>query len=314
MINRVMSLFCALLFMFSAIQTINVVANTIDSQNECNLTLCYSINDKDLNNQDVKIYRIAKINSDGLYEILSPFSAYPVSVNNISSQNEWKEVASTIDSYIDADKLQFYSCKKIGIDGKVTFENIQTGLYFVSSVTVNNKNKLRCFDGFMMQLPYYQNDEYVYDVVANPKSSDIAVEDKETKYTILKLWKDLENKNRPGTVKVDILKNGIVQKTIKLSAKNNWIYSFVVKGNKDKWTVVERNIPKDYRVRIIKNKTSFLLINTHKNNESDNKKPPYSNSPKTGVTLPLMFYGVVMCVSGLILIIIGIVFLRGKKK
>ena len=314
MIKRVLSILFAVLFVFSAFKTISISATENVQSQECSLTINYLNKSKGIENLEIKIYRVAKPCNDGSFEKIEPFSSYPVSVYDGTSKEEWKQTALTLESYIKADKIKPYQTDFTSKSGEVVFSELESGLYLVSSVVAKQKNKKYYFDAFMISLPTYQNGEYDYDVKAQPKADKVVQKDEFVKYKILKLWKDIGNKNsRPNSVKVDILKDGVFEKTVILSAKNNWFYSFKALDDGSVWSVVERNVAKNYRVKISKNKTTFTLTNTHENNEDPNKKPPYKDAPGTGDTFNNTLYVMLMCFSGLVLVISGVGSMRGRK-
>jgi len=63
---------------------------------------------------------------------------------------------------------------------------------------------------------------------------------------------------------------------------------------------MEKNIPSDYTVTVTEKDTSFVIINTKK---EQNK--PSANVPQTGDTAPIELYILLFCISGLLLIVLG---------
>ena len=284
---------------------------SIGAIKNCNLEINYAYNGKSFSNVDVSLYRIAKMESDGSFTTISPYSDYNVSIYGVSTPEDWKDVASTFSSYITADDIPPFQIRKTSKTGKATFKNIEAGLYLVGAVSANYGESVCYFDNFMLYLPEVTEDGYNYNTTAKPKGVIIHPTPEKEEYKIVKLWKDVDNKNnRPSSVKVDIIKDGALYKTITLSAKNHWFYTF--KGEKGSvFTVVERKVPKNYRVRIALKNNSFTITNTYKDNEG--KKPPYKDGPSMGDNFPIMLYVVIMSISGIIMFLIGIGSLRGRK-
>jgi hypothetical protein len=126
--------------------------------------------------------------------------------------------------------------------------------------------------------------------------------DQEIQLNVIKLWKDKEGKNnRPKSVAVEIFKNGKSYKKVTLTNNNNWSYSWSVKDDTTNWTVIERNVPSEYTLTVDKRENSFVLINTF---VSQNPDEPI-NDLQTGDTANIMFYVVLMLISGSMLIILG---------
>jgi len=313
MIKRFLCVICVALFAFSAFKTVQIYAKE-EVQSDCSLTINYSKSGVGFENLKVDIHRVATALDDGV-KMVKPFSSYSVSIDNIISQEEWKQTASTLEAYIKADKIKPYKAEKTSKKGVVKFSNLERGLYLVCSAKAKRNNKEYVFDSFLINLPYNKYDELIKDAVVNPKSSEVIKTDEKKEYKVTKLWKDYGNKNkRPSSVKIEILKDGVVQKNIKLSKENNWFYNFKAKDDGSVWSVVERNVSVGYRVKVININNSFYVTNTYKENEfGGNGELNYQDGPSTGDTFPFEFYMITMCVSGLILVIIGVAFLRGKK-
>jgi hypothetical protein len=179
-------------------------------------------------------------------------------------------------------------------DGTATFSALETGLYLVGQVAAGKDYQ---FERFMVYLPTPTNEGYQYDVSAKPKSSLLP---SLMEYTVLKLWQDSGNRDqRPASVTVDILKDGLLQETVTLSSANNWSYTWKVPGgDTGKWTVSETDVPDHYRVAITENGASFLITNTC--------TAAPSAPPQTGDSFPLMSWVMAMCLSGCFLVILGI--------
>ena len=124
-------------------------------------------------------------------------------------------------------------------------------------------------------------------------------------YKVVKLWKDANSSSRPTSVDVDILKDGAVHKSVTLNSENNWSYTWTATGGD--WSVVEKNVSDNYNVSISKNGTSFAITNTL-------PQDPVDKIPSTGDTAPLWLYVVIMCLSGLVLVILGVISAKNRKK
>ena len=306
MIKRVLCVLCAVVFLFSAVKTVTAFANVEEDTKMCNLKIVYSKEGVGFKGLKIKIHRIAKALTDATFEKVSPYSSLPVSIDDLTSIKEQKETAFTFESYVNAQNLKPYKTLKTNSAGVANFENIKAGLYLVCSA----ENDEYSFDSFLVSLPFYQNEECCYSMQCQPKSSKKPDIDPKKDLKVVKLWKDNGHKqDRPSSVTIEILKNGKVKETVKLSSKNNWVYKF--KGTKNAtWSVIERSVPKNYSVRISQTNETFSLTNTHKKSEVSIE----IDGPKTGDTFPFTFYLVTMCISGLLLIIFGFLIMRSSKK
>ena len=79
-----------------------------DIARECSLTLHYTQESIAFPDLDVEIYRVAKLLATGKHELIEPFSSYPVNIQGIRSQKEWRDVADTLSSYIEANQVLPY--------------------------------------------------------------------------------------------------------------------------------------------------------------------------------------------------------------
>ena len=181
----------------------------------------------------------------------------------------------------------------------------------ISRKTVTDKdNWTYTFDN----LPKYANDEEIKYTV-----KEVSVEGYETKindfeitnrhtpevisYKVTKVWNDNNNQDgiRPNSITVKLYKNGILYKTQKISAANNWTYIFenLPKYNKGKLVVYEivedevkgytTNIPNTEETSKETKELSTTITNIHKpetkdlkitktwkdNNNKSNKRPGY---------------------------------------
>ena len=91
---------------------------------------------------------------------------------------------------------------------------------------------------------------------------------------------------------------------VTLSSENNWSYSWTVPDDGAVWQIVERNVPEDYSVTIERKGNTFIAVNAY-----DGEEPP----PETGDTGNIYLYVILICIAGVLLLVLGIGFGRGKK-
>ena len=280
-----------------------VSAAPLDVDASASLTLRYQKEEQVFPDLQVGIYRVAEAFPNGLFVLIEPFSSYPLNIQGITSQHQWQTVAETLCSYIVANQVQPDREGKTDEQGVVSFNDLETGLYFVRQVVAENQTGSYVFNQFMVYVPTPQSDgSYNYDVEARPKCTKFVPK---THYTVTKLWQDGGNQTaRPKEVTVDIYKDGILQETQILSASNNWSYTWYVSvEDMGKWTVVERSVAESYKVTVQQNGSNFSIINTR---QADPKPP------QTGDTFAPLPWILVMCISGVLLLILGIYGRRQK--
>ena len=296
--NRILPLVLLIIICFAMACPFSVHAITpLDTAAEASLTLHYQKDDVAFANLPIGIYRVAEALPDGTFELIAPFSSYPVNIHDITEQTQWHNVAQTLYSYIVANQVDPDREAKTEANGKVCFSNLKTGLYFVREVVAENTVGTYVFNQFMVYVPTPQPDGiYNYAVEANPKCTNFVPR---TQYTVTKLWQDSGNQaSRPKEVSVEIYKDGQLYKTQILSASNNWTYTWFVSGEEySKWTVTEPSVSAPYKVTVKENGSNFSIINTW--------HTP-TDIPQTGDMFAPLPWIIIMCISGILLVILGV--------
>lgn len=270
----------------------------IDLTRQCNFKLTYR--DANSNNvipgMNIQLFEIAKAEKDFQYSLSESFSSYNIEINKIKAQSEWDSVLSTVSAYIIADSILPTREQTTDGTGVVSFAGLIPGIYLVRYDNNLPETEVKGFAPFLVALPRLGDDgRWVYDVDAFPKPGFIpSLYDN---YTVVKEWRDTGlSESRPEVVKLDLYKDGVLDKSIELSNSNNWTYSWESLKS-SVWTVVERDISREYTVLVEQNKSTFIVINTH----SDYSPP---EPPQTGDS-QIIYYFIIMCVSGGLLIVIG---------
>ena len=302
--KRILPLLALLLVLLSFLQPPAVRAVTpLETGRSCSLSVCFSRDGYGFAGLETGVYRVAEASADGTFDLIAPFSGFPVNIHGITSQREWQDAADTLWAYISANQIVPDETAVSDETGTARFENLPTGLYLVLGATGENDSGIYTFGDFLIYLPTPLEDgSFDYDLEARPKPVSVTPK---TEYRVTKLWKDSgASSSRPKSVTVDILKDGVLQETVVLNADNNWSHSWRVPEGDGKWTVVEKNVPKTYKVAITVNGSSFTITNTI--------KPGPDSPPETGDTFPLWPYIMAMCLSGVLLVIVGIWHKRRK--
>lgn len=311
---------CAVV-VFSNAFSLSASAESFDIGRHGSITVHYTDGTEGFEGLEIRAYRVAALHSNGAYGLIVPFSAYAVNVNNIRSQSEWKNAANTLASYIIADNIIPYCLMGTDENGVVIMENMETGLYLILAVNAERDGTVYSFENFFVVLPRPEQNSWDYDVEAIPKKD---LYSGYLEYSVVKLWKDngYEDK-RTQEVAVDIYRDGILQETQILCSENNWSYKWRDADGKGVWTVAEKDVPQGYSVVITQKENVFDVVNTYsppEEEEKDPTEPPDDEDedrdtpepPSTGDTPIAMRYYILMCVSGLAIIIIGICL--GRKK
>lgn len=260
-----------------------VVAEPIDMQKLSSLTLQYRYGEESFSDLTICTYRVAQVTAKGEYALTGEFKDYPVSLQGITSQAQWRIICSTLSAYISANGARPTETQITDDNGTAVFSDILPGLYLTLSVRVEKADKITVFESFMTAVPYPDaNGDYLYDVEAHPKCEQREPDLKELEYKVVKQWKDNSLLPlRPEKISVDILKDGTLHTSVTLSPENNWSYSWKAPDDGSKWQAVERGVPEYYTVTVEEFGTTIVITNVY----DDNEKPP-----QTGDTiLPHMY-------------------------
>ena len=179
-------------------------------------------------------------------------------------------------------------------------------MYLTQSVTVQDSERILTFEAFLTVVPYPQEDgSHNYDVTVVPKVRHHTPTPKPLEYKVVKQWKDLGNtQQRPQSVTVDILKDGVVQSTQILSADSDWCYSWTAPDDGSLWQAVERSIPQNYTVTVVSRDNTILITNVYEVEQEP---------PKTGETTVLWPYMLLLCFSGGVLILLALWRMRKEQ-
>lgn len=190
-------------------------------------------------------------------------------------------------------KKHTVSAEKLVTDdhGKVTFTNLPLGLYFVQQT--NTVAGYAPCTSFLVMVPNQNDDSYVYDVNASPKTDVAKLKD----ITIKKVWNTDASTEAVDSVTIQLLRDGVVVETATLSAQNNWQVIYTDMPESDVYSIVEVNIPKGFTATYSQRGYVFTVTNS-------------ASLIQTG---QLIWPIPVLSIAGLCLIAIGIIVLRKTR-
>lgn len=190
-------------------------------------------------------------------------------------------------------KKHTVSAEKLVTDdhGKVTFTNLPLGLYFVRQT--NTVAGYAPCTSFLVMVPNQNDDSYVYDVNASPKTDVAKLKD----ITIKKVWNTDASTEAVDSVTIQLLRDGVVVETATLSAQNNWQVIYTDMPESDVYSIVEVNIPKGFTATYSQRGYVFTVTNS-------------ASLIQTG---QLIWPIPVLAMAGLCLITVGILVLRKPR-
>ena len=236
----------------------------------------------------LSVYFVSTVvmNADGnlIYDYTEDFKQFDTAIDDTT-------LATKLDAFVSQ-----HSVPSIKIttnnEGTAFCKELPLGLYFVKQ-TGAVEGFAPCTP-FIVTVPNETDDEYVYDVNASPKTEVSRL----TSITIKKVWNTDKSTEATERVTVQLLKNGNVEKTVTLSAQNDWQVTCTDMPESDAYSIKEVDVPKGFTATYKQNGYVFTVTNT-------------STLIQTG---QLIWPIPVLAVSGMLLIAAGIVLLQKKRK
>lgn len=229
----------------------------------------------------ITLYQVANIESENhnlRYVFTEEFKDSGVSLRDLKAEG----LAEHLTAYAKENKLIGVT-KTAGKDGKVTFDNLDLGLYLVAQEgTVSGYYPVA---PFLVAVPMTNEDgtDWVYDVEANPKG--------ETKPTppnpgggdkdliVKKVWQDDGSADRPAQITVNLLRDGEVYKTIVLNDENGWKFTWENLPDGYRWSIVEVDVPDGYTVSYTESGKTIIITNS---DETDIPEKPIPGGEEPG--------------------------------
>lgn len=177
-------------------------------------------------------------------------------------------------------------------NGTATCQDLALGLYFIRQSSAV-EGFAPCTP-FMVTLPGTNEDGYVYEVNASPKTEVARLTD----ITIRKVWNTDNSTEAAKSVTVQLLRNGTVVKTAALNAQNNWQVTYSGIPESDAYSVKEVDIPKGFTATYQQNGYVFTVTNTATLIQTGQRIWP----------IPVLSAG------GMLLIAVGVTLLHKKRK
>lgn len=311
--RKLLCLLLSMLLVTTTAQAVEKPNAAVDTSRSCTLTLQYAAS-----GQTVRLYRAADISPTGRYTLCGTFTGYGIYMPAANGQAEWDALRDTLLAYIAADALAPDGTTVTGADGRAVFTGLSAGMYLVDKADMEVDSSTRQYAPSLIAVPGVDGGgNWRYDVTATPKYTEKPgggdEPDTPVTYTAVKLWAgEKSSDRRPASVEITIYKDGVEQERQTLSADNDWMYRWTAVGGT--WSVLERNVPEGYTVTVQRSGSSFFVTNTRSavpdptpTPESTPKPTPgLGDRPQTGDESHLTLYIICMAVSGLALLLLGV--------
>lgn len=265
---------------------------------------------------DFSIYRVASFDANGVLQPVDSFLKYSISWK-LDKAKSWDDLAQTLAGYVKKDNIASTDNGTTDKNGVLRFpakiSSLPTGTYLVMGKDKKIGDKKYTFKPFLVTLPANDKDgKVIYDVVVNPKyktrtentgSSDV-------QRRVIKVWDDKGNeKKRPVSIEVELLKDDKVYDTVTLNKDNDWRHTWNSLSSTSEWRVVEKKVPENYRVRVTEESTTFYVKNTYTPPTPPETPPDKPKTPPSGGKIPqtgILWWPIqLMIVGGILLFSIG---------
>lgn len=321
---------CAFLAVFLFLFSIQPLAvEQAVGANNMSITVVYKDGETPLPGAVFKLFYVASSDSNGNLTVNDNFADYNVDLNSESAE-AWQAAAATLEGYMLRDGITPDDVGTTNSEGVLVFStdgsSLKPGLYLVTgeSCTVNSKQYDPSPILVMLPSQSAEGGEVDYNPTIIPKFDfstvpNPDVPDKEM-FKVIKVWKDSGNESaRPSEIIVDLLKDGIVFDTVRLSDGNNWTYKWESLDTAHRYTAVERTT-ENYTVTVEQQGTSLVITNTYSSNvpneptePNEPTKPESPSEPTLPQTGQLWWPVPMLAVVGIALVLIGMIRRKNGK-
>ena len=313
-ISKILICFLCALMVISAV-SINAyaVSENIDLKNEPALFVEFFDGEKPLYGAKFDLFMIADIDEFGNYYPKAGFEKFDITTIGKNIE-KWRELALTLEGYVLGEKISPVDSAVTDENGMAFFpqqsEHFVCGVYLLVGQPHTQDGLVYRAESAIVQLPMpsEEYDEWNYDVTVKPKYSFEPVGEEEyITRKVLKIWNDkgFESK-RPKEIEVFLFCDGKLFDTVKLSAKNNWRYTWEKLEENHRWNVAEK-IPEGYTVKITKEGITFVITNTaEKGTPPPPQIPEKPDEPKLPQTGQLWWPVPVLFVIGTVFVALGV--------
>lgn len=237
----------------------------IQTEEAGSLTIEYKDGNTAFTGASFSLYRVADTDAYVRYTLTEAFEQSSVDLNSAADSSAWNALAGTLSAYAAANNIAAGQDGTTDDSGRLTFRELTAGLYLVVGGAVKKGNYTYSPTPFLVSLPgLNEEDAWEYDVTA-----EIKFEQKDnsspsaTQRKAVKVWKDGAGENRPESVTVQLLRNGMVYDEAVLSKDNNWSYTWPGLNDGDTWQLTEKSVPDGYTVSVSQSGAVFTVTNTY---------------------------------------------------
>lgn len=320
LLKRLTCLVLALACLFAL--TMPVLAN-----GENSLTITYKNGGEILAGAPFSIYRVAWEDETGNLVVAEGFAKYNVNISN--DETTWPALASTLVAYAAMGRIRPDAQGVTNPSGILQIAGLADGIYLVEGALHQQSDQYFTSEPALIRLPGRSPTTGAVDrnVTMAPKAEWVpnggGDDFEEETIKVLKVWEDDGAANRPKSVTVHLLADGLILDTVKLQEENRWQHTWEDLEVGHNYTVAEDNVD-GYTITIQRRGITFVVTNTQKTvtlphdpvapgTPGTPDVPPVPDSPEAVIpeTGQPWSYVLLLTAAGLLFLVIGLYIRRG---
>jgi len=249
-------------YLFTFVLVLLISSNTVLANNndhivdfDRNASITITLREQDentpINGAEITIYQVATAtnknnNLSFIYNEKLQICDLDLSNNNLAKQ---------IDKCIK--EVELPSQKELtNEEGIVEFNKLPLGLYLVKQT--NEVYEYSTIDPFLIATPKEEDNRWVYDIEATPKTEIIKLVD----IIVEKKWDIINSNDNKENVTIELYKGDELIDTVILNDENNWTHTWKQIKASDEYSVKEINIPIGYTPTYRQVENKFIVTNT----------------------------------------------------
>lgn len=236
---------------------------------------------------EFSLYQIAELSERGEYQLTEVFAPYAKTIKGLKELEKldttgWRGLATALENCVLENQLKPQSIGQVDKDGMIIWSNLSDGLYLILGQQTKDSEYIYTASPVLIAVPNWNTKgELVRQVEIHHQKIEKEPLAQNKDLEVVKIWKDTQDKSkRPSEVRIQLYKDGKVYDEVILNVKNNWKHEWKNLSNEYKWTIVEKNIPKDYQVEYSKEGNTIYVINHYESEKPE--KPPAEKLPQSG--------------------------------
>lgn len=305
-----------LVIAISALILLPVQAWGVDVTRVCDITLVSACDGEKVPNAQYRVYHLADITGNELkFEAVERFQSFPEDFA-CDSQEDWSALAETLKGYVDQNGFTPDDSVNSGSEGSVTISGLRCGLYLVVCEPVVDGDTTYKASPFCIAVPQTtpEGSDLQYSVTAKPKFTKETHTTPTVEIKVAKYWNDASDPTmRPSSIQITLNKDGSAYDTVTLTKDSGWTYSWKNLPADGDYSVYEATVEK-YTCTVEHEGNVFKVTNTlHGGSPHKPQKPTTPSSPRLPQTGQLWWPVVAFAVSGLVLVLMGMLMRRIKR-